>query len=261
MIRRDERATVRPDQWFLFTQREHARFAAKLARLWQIAGDDRMEPRQEILNAISSHDDGWVEWDDNPQVRDGRPLAFDEMATADSLSIWRTSIERGRYFGPLEAFAIAYHFSRLLRAHDHWKQDANDRRLAACFLDWTEGLQEACAIEWTNLASENTVAQCLQAAEFVRLFDALSIWILSAERTEPVILETPAGIPLTFTPQSPRLIVVAPWPYELGQLCVSAIGRSVPICNYTSERDLANAESSEITLTWNLVPESKVRTP
>jgi hypothetical protein len=254
MIRRNFQDPAQHQNWVLFAQREHAHFAANLAVPWRDTMADCMHPRQEILNAIAMHDDGWVDWDRHPQVRDDLPIAFDEIQLVDSLAIWRKSIDSGRQFGPVEGYAIACHFSRLLRAHDHWKQNEQDRALAESFLEWSADFQIACVKEWTELSSTNVAADCLRAAEFVRFFDELSIWILCGERTGPYRIATPSGLPITFTPQSTNLISVAPWPYELPEVNVSAVGRLVPKGKHPLGSDLTLAASGETTMAWKLVP-------
>ena len=127
MIRRDQKSPGAAERWVLFSQPHHAELSAQLAEHWQSPFVRAIEPHREIINAITLHDDGWTQWEQHPQIHHGRPIAFDEMPLEESLRIWRESISIGLASGPLEAFAIAGHFSRLLREHDSWNEVTEQR--------------------------------------------------------------------------------------------------------------------------------------
>ena len=188
MIRRDQNTPGVAERWVLFQQPHHAELSAQLASIGHSPNVLAIEPHREILNAIAMHDDGWSQWEKRPQVHHGRPIAFDEMPLSKSLPIWRESISLGLSSPRPEAFSIAGHFARLLREHDSWNEVAEQRHLAEQFLDWTDLQMAQWQAQWQALAPGNSAADCIRGTEFVRLYDAFSLWLLCAERTQPTPL-------------------------------------------------------------------------
>lgn len=258
MIRRELKVSGQPDRWVLFRQPDHAVFAASIAEGWQSRRFTPLEPRDDLLVAIHRHDDGWRAWEENPQVdrEHGRPIAFNEMPLAESVHIWRLSILEGQTRSPLQAYAIAGHFSSLLRGHDSWRKDARTREIGEAFLAWTDQQSADWLAQWCATSSANTPELAERAVAFVRLFDALSLWFLCAERTAPATLPTPAGPSLTITPTSPTEMLVEPWPFLTERYHLSASGSAVPAVHYRSAEELKAAPAKKIDLTWELQPRS-----
>jgi len=63
--------------WWLVTHPDHARLAGQFAEHW---GNDLFlspEPRADVLEGISTHDDGWAARDAAPEItKQGKPSAF-----------------------------------------------------------------------------------------------------------------------------------------------------------------------------------------
>ena len=254
MIRRDLIVDRNVARWVLFRQPHHAELSATIAAGWQTPQFAPLEPHDEVHDAIRSHDEGWHTWEERPQVRDGRPVAFDEMDLADALPIWRASILQGLPRSPLVAYAIAGHFASLLREFGSWEDEPSERSLAESFLAWADSQQNDWLAAWQHRSPANTTATADRAVRFVRLFDALSLWLLCAERTESQTFETPDGPKITFTPASPGLLVVTPWPYATPTLQLSASGTAVPAISYSGTEELLAAPSHPMEFAWQLRP-------
>ena len=117
MIRREVRFADGRRQWLLISQIEHARISGDLAeRCMEQFGDSDSAlntVREELLQAIVHHDDGWIEWEMAPRLDldFGRPLSFLELPIDDALAVWSRSIDAVGKFGEFAAWVVAGHFS------------------------------------------------------------------------------------------------------------------------------------------------------
>ena len=116
VIRRDITAAAGRPGWLLVPQIAHAELSGSLADVWQFAGLRPAEFEDNLRTAAHCHDDGWVDWDARPEIdlKQGRPVNFDEMRPADSLPIWTRSILEAASRYPLVGYFVAGHFTRLL---------------------------------------------------------------------------------------------------------------------------------------------------
>ncbi len=136
----------------LFTQTDHAFFAAQLLSLWRTTELIQHPRRQEIIFATREHDNGWREADAAPRVNaeTGRPHDFLTLPAEPRIELWRRGIAR-HLDRPVAAALIARH---ALEIHgeragdpvwDDFLREVGDR--------YTEILDQA-AIEATTLDSD-----------------------------------------------------------------------------------------------------------
>ncbi|MGH7139967.1 MAG: DUF3891 family protein, partial [Pirellulales bacterium] len=147
MIRRSKGT----DRWVLISQVEHARLSGALAEAWGNEPFARLESHDELVAAVTHHDDGWSAWEVAPKVdlQTGRPLDFTETPLTDSLAIWRESIRRAGDIGPLAAYMVSGHFSALLeRFSSRWKSDASLQLLAQQFLTDERADRQRALARW-----------------------------------------------------------------------------------------------------------------
>lgn len=107
MIRKEEK-----EGCFLISQHDHADLAGDVMKYW---GNDRFtrpEPYDEVMFAISEHDNGWRSWDSSPKVNpeNGYPMNFMEMNFPDQYEIWTTCFKRHAAEHPYASALIALHF-------------------------------------------------------------------------------------------------------------------------------------------------------
>lgn len=268
MIRRDATGPGGEPAWILISQVEHARVSAGLARHWGAGGVQPLDPRAELLATIEHHDDGWADWEVRPDVDPvhGRPFDFMEMPLEQALPIWDRSIAVARREGgPLGGWLVASHFAALLRrgrsAHPHpssyvelsdaWLAGADEHR-AGWLADWQRSNPAQHTVELANRG----LAQ-------LQMFDALSLWLCCAHRETPKSIFTPDGPQLLLTPvdtgsKQPRpaadfgqqTITVAPWPFSVPTVELSATGRLVAAEHYAGLAELAAAPSQVVRLGW-----------
>lgn len=66
-----------PKEYRLITQNDHADLAGQFAAHWGNGKFARLHPRESMVLAVDSHDNGWWYWDINPSVDDqGVPITF-----------------------------------------------------------------------------------------------------------------------------------------------------------------------------------------
>jgi hypothetical protein len=83
------------DEWWLFTQDDHARLSGDLA-MQLGGGDEAVTPLgPEVVRAIASHDAGWPDADGLPLLNaQHQPIDVFETPLPDALAIWRRSSQR-----------------------------------------------------------------------------------------------------------------------------------------------------------------------
>ena len=290
MIRRD---AIGPDGracWILISQIEHARLAGSLAAPWGRPPFAPLVPRDEVLAAVTHHDDGWRDWEQRIHLdpAHARPRDFMEMPLEDSLAIWSGSIESAAAIGPLAGYMVAGHFLHLLKASKAWEeaegannQNSNDSTPAATHdaaHRWAQA-QEAQQARWLGqwLAAGDRVSEnvnrvkerhgasrrlragdrapeiALQAVALLRFFDAVSLWFCCRNRTDPYNLDPPGGPTLTLAPGREDRVGCSPWPFLVPRLELQVQGQSIPARPYRSDAELAAADRQPLTLRWTLV--------
>jgi hypothetical protein len=256
MIRRESSLlSDHPGTWILLPQIEHARLSGMLAEHWGAGGFAPFVPRQELLWAIYHHDDGWHDWDANPGVdpQHGWPRSFLEMELSDSLSIWESSIRRAAERGPLQAFAIAGHFTALLARSSVWTEHDPGRAAAEYFMSTYKSLMAEWLGNWqAQNEMENTSHRARQAVAMVQWFDALSLWFCCNSEAPTTRFQPPGGPTLTATRLDARDVTLEPWPLEVESLNLEVGGYSLPVAHYQGRVNLALLPSQPVSLHWRL---------
>ncbi len=118
-----------PTGWFLIRHPDHARLAGEFAAVW---GNEQFlppEPRPDVLEGISRHDDGWAHRDAAPSItRHGKPsafgvelvgkyTAFEEIDLPDYLAVRGRALEVVARDNPYAAILISLHTCNLLTEH------------------------------------------------------------------------------------------------------------------------------------------------
>ncbi|MGD9721900.1 MAG: DUF3891 family protein [Pirellulales bacterium] len=265
MIRREASdAPTAGAQWILISQVDHAHLSGALAEHWGAGGVQPLVARDELLWAITHHDDGWADWEREPHVepRLARPRAFTEMDLPQSLEIWTRSIAAAAERGSLAGYVVAGHFCALLRRFDfNWRRDERNVADGERFLATFENLMDGCLQAW--LADDplrHTLPDARLALAQLQLFDALSLWFCCARETAAEAMETPAGATITLTPRpqpdrgQPQLVEFSPWPFTCGPMNLEIPARAVPVRRYESRADLAAIPLQAVQLRWRLQP-------
>jgi hypothetical protein len=217
MIRRPVADAEGRAHWALVSQVDHARLAGELAAAWRDRplagiGDDG-----EVLGAILCHDDGWAEWERRPDVdaESGRPLDFTEMPLADSLAIWRSSIETAAAHGDLGPYMVSGHFCTLLRRAVAARQKAAARwkEMAGGFLEEQESRQASWLAAWVAVDPKRSKAAADRPRPGSRGSTLSACGCAARSGQSPFALGRPAGRELALCQRGPRLSSssLGPW--------------------------------------------------
>lgn len=244
--------------WILISQIDHARLAAEWAENWGSDAIAPIEPHADVLAATLHHDDGWQARDEDPlfDPTSGRVLDFMEMPLAESLAIWRASIEAAAQFGPLPAYTVSGHFCALLeRSMSHHQDEPRRCALGQEFLDRQRSKQDAWLATWqAGDPGRRTTEVADHALGLLQMFDWISLWFCCARRDKPETIDTPDGPSVTISPRSPTDLTIHPWPLSVDELTLSVTGQAVPAGHYANTQQLARHSQGSVTLTWTVRP-------
>lgn len=251
--------------WTLIEHREHARLAGRLAAHWGNAEFHPPEPRDDILEAVSRHDDAWAVRDAIPFLnRQGKPGAFsaervgnygayEEIGFAEFIGLRERATEAVAAENPYAAVIVSMHtFDLIATQADVEALSEPDRRLRRKFLDGQLrrqieliGMLEAAAPLNEDLAS----TQVLRAFEFLQACDSLSL-LVCARFPRPLPLrhhhprrdETFAE--LVCTPLGNDSYRVTPYPFDGDRLSFEAPCRDLPAKMFADENAFRAAYSA-----------------
>jgi hypothetical protein len=218
--------------WRLVEHREHARLAGEFARQWGNAEFAPPEPRDDILLAVTRHDDAWSERDASPAVtREGRPAAFsselvgsysafEEIDLADYLAVRARATEAVARDNPFAAIIVSMHTVNLLT------EQADLRGLSApmraIHQDFVAGQRERQGELAAQVAThrEGVTAEPMltRAFCFLQVCDSLSL-VACVRFTAPIVLrhEHPRRdgrlTRLLCTPLGQDVYRVSPYPF------------------------------------------------
>ncbi len=109
MIRREIK-----NGWIIITQKDHSILSGDIMNHWGNSSFSPPKPKDEVLFAVSEHDNGWAEWEENPQINplNKYPKNFLEMNYKDQADIWKKSYLRYSKQYPYASSLIALHFDK-----------------------------------------------------------------------------------------------------------------------------------------------------
>lgn len=254
--------TVGGELWCI-SQPDHAAAAGYLAAHWgngEFARPARYAPcpdperlRAETVLAIAEHDNGWWEWEADPQIdpADGLPLDLTSLTQSDGLQRWRLGVRRFRDNHPYVALLIsrhAYwlHAPRVQAADapaflhplfgnvaDRVSPEAEELDEAKQFVAEQQFLQDLLVDrikgepEWTAAVEPRHLHPHIR---LLQLCDALSLHLCFGGGKERTFRETPRTswndrVSLRVRPAGRFRVAVAPYPFDRDPLPVNLRAR------------------------------------
>lgn len=264
MIRRDS-----GNHWLLISQLAHARLAGELAEAW-VSTDFPPVSRGDLLAAVLHHDDGWRDWELDPQldVQTGRPRDFTEMPMGDSTAIWTRSIEqfgvgdpanlaRGKSLNFLGRLWISRHFCALAEyARENRVGNPDDVAASERFLSEQQHWREFDSFQRQLAECGGTPEIVENGFQWLRFFDRISLWLCCAERSLCWTIASPRGKSITFTPVDHGRFALDPYPLSVPRLELTVSARMIhatPFANQAAFRDDYRG-ARETTLRWIFEP-------
>ena len=252
MIRRAEGS-----RWLLISQVDHAALAAEIAAAWR---EPALPPGLEelFLQAVRHHDAGWASWEAAPRIDPGTgiPRNFTEMPMFDAEIIWTDSIHRCAAIDAWAGMWVSRHFTWLAERARESRRDVRDQDAIERFLCAQAELQSAWMASLSSQVRDAMELEILCETGFRRLqfFDALSLWLCCATRTEPHILEAGNQPSLGLRPETSERIGLEPYPLKVPELALETPARSIEAQRLESDGALQwTLQSAETaTLRWTL---------
>jgi hypothetical protein len=240
------------DGWTLIEHREHARLAGDFARFWGNADFKRPEPFDDILVAVSRHDDAWAERDAEPCLtREGRPSAFSEelvgrYSAFEEIDLLEYLAVRGRATEAVAAdnayaaIIVSMHTDNLLTEQaDLRRLPSGEREAHALFIAGQRARQGQLVAEIAAVpgrAAEVAPEALRRAFEFLQACDNLSLLAcVNFNRTSTLRhshpLRTGLSVQLQCTPLGNATFRVSPYPFSRDELefvvpCRDVLGRT-----------------------------------
>src|SRR5713226_9244608 len=219
------------DQLILIRQTDHAVLSGFFAREWGNGLFKRPEPFESVRLAAAEHDNGWREWELQPQIdpKTRLPYSFMSLPTEAHIALYQRGIERvvkiDRYAGVL----VSLHASQL-----YDRARATIPGYSAKYVKSTEAELVNEFLQGLKLQQINS--RRLEALDRLSLYFCLST---PAEATMEAIPVDDQGseVDWILRPLGRNSVSLAPYPFRREPLTVSILARSVPKRVYTDNLD------------------------
>lgn len=159
---------------------------------------------------------------------------------------------------PLPGIWVSRHFCYLAEQARSARRDRPDELAALdAFLSAQSQRQAAWKTEAVREFAGEHLDRLIEAGfHYVQFFDRLSLWVCMAERSEPADFDLPSGGRMTWAPGSAGRIDVAPWPFSVEHVELSAPARRIAARVYANDAGLHKefGRSPEEQLRWTLMP-------
>ena len=246
--------------WWLVTHPDHARLAGRFAEHW---GNERFvspEPRDDVLEGIKTHDDGWAARDAAPEItKKGKPSAFstelvgkysafEEIDLLDYLAVRRKAVDAVVRQNPYAGLLVAMHtFDLLANRVDRSTIRPDQLALLDSFLEDQKALQRKVRSQLAedpryqagDVAPERiedhfhllqacdnlSLLTCVDYPGSANLLHALPV---TCNGREPVIVEH-IGV---------RHFRLAPYPFDTSPLTFEFLARFVQPLSFASKEEL-----------------------
>lgn len=239
------------NEFFLFTQHEHALLSARLAE--RIDGSVIARPAPQTLRAIALHDSGWPLHDDAPTLnKDGEPLHVFETPPGVAVRVWaesaRIAAGQDAYSGLLVSIHVLGLSMLSLGSHrsphdvfelnkfQHRQVELQEQLRLRLGLRIDMPLEQGLAPPHTSTAED----ALLFDYRLLRATDQLSLALLCRENlfdSMDGIFPRPGAATIRIQVQRPHDFAARldPWPFAGGSLQLAVPFRRVPARSYSSE--------------------------
>ena len=253
MILVDEKGQRDP-QLLVIRQTDHAFLAGFFAREW---GNDRFskpQPNPSFTLAVSEHDNGWGEWELQPELdpRTRMPFSFMSIPTATHIALYQKGIERlvkvDHYAGLLASLHAAGLYDRTRATMPGFSAKyvkAEESHLVNDFVQQLRLQQLRLKVDLrANAASKPFMDDPLVNANVARLeaLDRLSLHFCMNPQQDAMVDAVPVNeqgedADLELHAEGAGVIAVAPYPFRRDPLSFSIMARRVPKKIYSDDLD------------------------
>jgi len=245
-------------QLAVIRQTDHAILAGFFAREWGNELFTRPEPFGSFKLAVAEHDNGWSEWELNPQIDDATfaPYSFMSIPTAEHIEIYKRGIDRivqaDPYAGLLTTMHVAGLYDRARATMPGFSAKyvkSSETQLVTEFVQRLRLQQLRLKVdlradpERKLLAEEKSLQLNLQRMDAL---DRLSLYFCLAPLADAVIEGVPRDdqgreADWDLRPQSGQAVTLTPYPFRRDPLDISILARRIPKRRYSDDEDLRRA--------------------
>jgi len=258
------------DELILIRQTDHAVLAGFFAREWGNELFRRPEPFESVRLAAAEHDNGWREWELEPQIdpRTRLPYSFMSLPTEEHIALYQRGIERlvriDRYAGMLVSLHASQLYDRAratIPGYSAKYVKASETEMVNGFLQGLKLQQLRLKVDLRGEPSTRDFAQekLLETnSRRLETLDRLSLYFSLNTPQEATMEAIPVDdqgseVDLELRPRAGNAVSLAPYPFRKAPLAISILARRVPKRVYTGSLDfqktLARAPYTAINFT------------
>jgi hypothetical protein len=246
------------DQLILIRQTDHAVLSGFFAREW---GNDlfhRPEPFESLLLAASEHDNGWRDWELQPQIdpKTRLPYSFMSIPTDAHIELYQRGIERvvksDRYAGLLVSMHASGLYDRARATIPGFSAKyvkSTESELVNGFLQGLKLQQLRLKVDLrADAGKKEFVQDKLLEANSRRLeaLDRLSLYFCMSSVPHDATIDTVpvddqgSEVDWELRPRGPNAVALGPYPFRREPLQVSILVRRVPKRLYANSLEFQN---------------------
>lgn len=246
------------DQLILIRQTDHAVLSGFFAREWGNDLFQRPEPFESLLLAASEHDNGWRDWELQPQIdpKTRLPYSFMSIPTDAHIELYQRGIERvvksDRYAGLLVSLHASGLYDRARATIPGFSAKyikSTESELVNGFLQGLKLQQLRLKVDLrADAGKKEFVQDKLLEANSRRLeaLDRLSLYFcMSSVPHDATIDSVPVDdqgseVDWELRPRGPNAVTLGPYPFRREPLQVSILVRRVPKRLYANSLEFQN---------------------
>jgi hypothetical protein len=257
MILREEKGE-RDLQLLVVRQTDHAFLAGFFAREWGNERFSKPQPNVSFCLAVAEHDNGWAEWELEPQLdpKTHLPYNFMSIPTATHIALYQKGIERlvkvDHYAGLLASMHASCLYDRARATMPGFSAKyvrAEESHLAGEFVQQLRLQQLRLKVDLrANLATKPFMEEPLVNANAARLevLDRLSLHFCLNPFEDATIDAVPANdhgeeADLELHSEGANVIAITPYPFRREPLEFSIMARRAAKKIYSSDSEFQNA--------------------
>jgi len=267
----------RDPRLLVIRQTDHAFLAGFFAREWGNEPFTKPQPNAPFTLAVAEHDNGWGEWELQPQLdpKTHLPYSFMSIPTATHIALYQKGIERlvkvDHYAGLLASMHATGLYDRARATMPGFSAKyvkADENHLVNDFVQQLRLQQLRLKVDLrANVATKPFMEDPLVNANVARLeaLDRLSLHFCLNPQQDAMVDAVPVNdhgedADLELHAEGANVVAVAPYPFRRDSLSFSIMARRVPKKIYSSDLDfqktLAAAQFFPMKFTMRARPEN-----
>jgi hypothetical protein len=246
------------DELILIRQTDHAILSGFFAREWGNELFKRPEPFESLRLAATEHDNGWREWELQPQIdpRTRLPYSFMSLPTEEHISLYQRGIERIAKVDRYACILVSLHASQLydraratIPGYSAKYIKATETEIVNQFLQGLKLQQLRLKVDLRSEPATRDFAQekILDAnSRRLEALDRLSLYFCINTPQDATMESIPVDdhgseVDWELRPQEGNAVTLAPYPFRKEPLTFSILARRVPKRFYRGSLDFQTA--------------------